>query len=144
MEIKYIEKCLDLAEKSYKYEDFPVGAIIVYNNKVVGKGYNKRNVTRVTYDHAEIIAIRQANKKLKTWRLNDCEMYVSLEPCKMCEKVIKESRIKKVYYLVSRNVDKEQYKGTIVEKICEKNSDIDQIKIKEYKESLKQFFAYKR
>ena len=75
----------------------PVGAIIVKNNKIIGRGYNKKEKTKNAIMHAEIIAINNACKKNKDWRLNDCEIYVTLEPCTMCMGAIVESRIKKVY-----------------------------------------------
>ena len=85
-------------QKSLKYGEIPVGAVIVQDGVIISRGYNRRNSTQKTADHAEMMAISRANKKLNSWRLDDCEMYVTLEPCPMCAGAIHQSRIKKVYY----------------------------------------------
>lgn len=77
--------------------DVPVGAIIVRNNKIISKGYNIKEQTNDPTGHAEIIAIKNASQELKSWRLNDCDMYVTLEPCSMCAGAIVQSRIKTLY-----------------------------------------------
>lgn len=92
-----------LALKAYKHDEIPVSCIIVRNNKIIAKAYNKKNKTGNVLDHAEIIAIRKASKKLSTWNLSDCEIYCSLKPCRMCEEVIKQSYIKKVYYYLDNS-----------------------------------------
>ena len=97
---EYIKLLLELSEKASKNKEVPVSAIIVRNGKVISKAYNKREKTNNPLMHAEVIAIINAAKKLKTWKLDDCEMYVSLKPCNMCAQVIEESRIKKVYYIL--------------------------------------------
>jgi len=80
-----------------KKNEIPVGCIIVNNDKVIAKAYNKREKTKKIIDHAEILAITKASKKLKTWNLSSCILYSTLEPCKMCLEAIKQSRIKIVY-----------------------------------------------
>ena len=95
---KYIEIALKEAKKSIKTGDIPVGAIIVENGKIITKAHNTREKKHNITGHAEINAIEKACKKKKTWHLNDCELYTTLEPCKMCLEVIKQARIKKVYY----------------------------------------------
>ncbi|MDD2409421.1 MAG: nucleoside deaminase [Bacilli bacterium] len=112
METKIIEILLKLVNKAYKKEETPVAAIIMYNNKIIAKSYNKRNRTNKTIDHAEILAIQKANKKLKSWRLNNCSIYVTIKPCDMCMNVIREARINKVYYLVNRLEEKKIYNKT--------------------------------
>ena len=97
MNVKYMEIAFSEAEKAYKLGEMPVGAIVVKNGKIIGKGYNKKEKTKNALMHAEIIAINKACKKNKDWRLNNCEMYVTLEPCMMCMGAIVESRIKKIY-----------------------------------------------
>ena len=113
MQKKYYEEIIKLAKKASKKGEVPVGAIIVKNNKIIAKAYNKIEKYKDATMHAEIIAIKKASKKLKNWRLNDCEMYVTLEPCIMCSSAIELSRIKKTYYLVKRNkqiyIDKNKY-----------------------------------
>ena len=99
-----IEKELNkLLNKALKKSEVPVAALIVKDNKIISKAYNKRNSTKNPLKHAEILAILGAVKKIKDWRLDECEMYVTLEPCHMCREIIKESRIKKVYYYTEKN-----------------------------------------
>ena len=100
MNQKYINETFKQAKKAYKKNEIPVGCIIVKNNKIIAKSYNRVEKTKKCTNHAEIIAINRASKKIKNWRLNDCEMYVTLEPCQMCKSAIKLSRIKKVYYFL--------------------------------------------
>lgn len=99
-----IEKELNkLLNKALKKSEVPVAALIVKDNKIISKAYNKRNSTKNPLKHAEILAILGAVKKIKDWRLDECEMYVTLEPCHMCREIIKESRIKKVYYYTEKD-----------------------------------------
>lgn len=86
------------AEKARKREEVPIGAVIVKSGKVIAKGFNKREKTKSALNHAEIVAIRKACKKLKDWRLEGCEIYVTLKPCPMCAGAIANARIDKVYY----------------------------------------------
>ncbi len=95
------------ALKAYKIKEIPVGAVIVDQfGNILGKGYNKKEKDNKTVSHAEINAITQANKKIQNWRLNGCTLYVTLEPCDMCKKVIEEARIKKVIYAANKIVMK--------------------------------------
>ncbi len=84
------------AEKAFKKDEVPVGAIIVLNDKIIGIGHNKREFTGLITNHAELIAIKKASKKIKDWRLNDATLYVTLFPCSMCASAIVQSRIKKI------------------------------------------------
>ena len=93
----YMEQALKEAEKAYKKLEVPVGAIIVKNGKIIARAHNQKEEKKDTTRHAEILAIQKASKKLQSWRLIDCEMYVTLEPCSMCAGAIINSRIKKVY-----------------------------------------------
>lgn len=93
----YMKIAINEAQKALKNGEMPVGAVIVKNNKIIGKGYNKKEKTKNALMHAEIIAIQKACKKNKDWRLNNCELYVTMEPCLMCIGAIVESRIKKIY-----------------------------------------------
>ena len=94
---KYMNEALKEAQKAYDKLEVPVGAIIVKDGKIIARAYNKKEEKKDTTMHAEIIAIKKASKKIGAWRLNDCEMYVTLEPCTMCAGAIINSRIKKVY-----------------------------------------------
>lgn len=87
---------INQAKKAFKKQEVPVGAIVVHNGKVVGKGYNKKEKKHCSLYHAEIVAIKQACKKLKDWRLNDCEMFVTMEPCAMCAGAIVNHRFKRI------------------------------------------------
>lgn len=97
-DIEYMEKAIEQAKKAYKKEEVPIGAIIVKDNKIISTGYNKKEKDNVAIRHAEIIAIEKACKKLKSWRLDGCILYTTLEPCNMCMGAIQESRISKVVY----------------------------------------------
>lgn len=97
MNEKYMNIALKEATKAFKINEVPIGAIIVKNNKIIAKGYNKKEKTSIVTKHAEIIAIEKACKKLKTWHLNECELYTTVEPCLMCSGAIIQSRIKKIY-----------------------------------------------
>ncbi len=97
LKIKYMKQALIEARKAYEKEEIPVGAIIVRDNKIIARAHNIKEEKNDTTKHAEIIAIQKASKKLDSWRLNDCEMYVTLEPCAMCAGALIQSRIKKVY-----------------------------------------------
>ena len=94
----YIKEALKEAKKAYSIGEIPVGCVIVYNDKIIARGYNKREKNQQAIDHAEIIAIRKASKKIGSWRLDDCKMYITLEPCVMCSGAIIQSRIKEVIY----------------------------------------------
>lgn len=93
---KYMKKALKLAKKAAKAGEVPIGCIIVYEDKIIGKGYNKRKLKHSTLAHAEITAIKQACKYLGDWRLEGCTMYVTLEPCMMCAGACVQARIDKV------------------------------------------------
>ncbi|MDO4467424.1 MAG: tRNA adenosine(34) deaminase TadA [Bacillota bacterium] len=97
-EEKWMCKAIKQAEKALQLDEVPIGCVIVKDGKVIASGYNKREKNQISLDHAEIIAIRKACKKLGTWRLEDCELYVTLEPCPMCAGAIIQSRIPKVIY----------------------------------------------
>ena len=94
---KYMKEALKEAKKAYEKLEIPVGAVIVKNGEIIARAYNVKEEKNDTTKHAEILAIQKASKKLKAWRLNDCEMYVTLEPCPMCAGALIQSRIKKVY-----------------------------------------------
>ena len=94
---KYMKMAIVQAKKAERLDEVPIGCVIVHDGMVVGRGYNRRNIDRNTLSHAELNAIKKASKKLGDWRLDDCEMYVTTEPCQMCAGAIVQARIKKVY-----------------------------------------------
>lgn len=93
---KYMREAIRQAKKAYALEEVPIGCVIVYQDKIIGRGYNIRTVDKNTLAHAELQAIRKASKKMDDWRLEDCTMYVTLEPCQMCSGAIVQARIKRV------------------------------------------------
>lgn len=97
MEEKFMKEALIEAKKAYDKLEIPVGAVIVKDGKIIARAHNLKETKFDTTKHAEILAIQKASKKLKSWRLLDCEMYVTLEPCSMCAGAIINSRIKKIY-----------------------------------------------
>lgn len=97
LEEKYMKEALKEATKAYKKGEVPVGAVIVKNGEIIARGHNLKETKKDTIKHAEIIAIQKASKKLGAWRLEDCEAYVTLEPCTMCAGAIINARMKKVY-----------------------------------------------
>ena len=93
---KYMKAAIREAKKAYKLDEVPIGCVIVQNDKIIARGYNRRNTDKNTLAHAEISAIKKASKKTGDWRLEDCTMYVTLEPCQMCAGAIVQSRLGKV------------------------------------------------
>ena len=98
MDEYYMNIALKEAKKAVKYNEVPVGAIVVKGNKIISHAYNKREKTNDVTKHAEIIAISKACRKLKNWRLEDCTLYVTMEPCMMCCGAIEQARISKIVY----------------------------------------------
>lgn len=93
---KYMKEAMKQARKAAAIEEVPIGCVIIYEDKIIGRGYNKRNLKKNTLAHAEIIAMNKASKVIGDWRLEDCTMYVTLEPCPMCAGAIVQARIPKV------------------------------------------------
>lgn len=112
MQEKFMKEALKEAKKAYDKLEVPVGAIIVKDGKIIARAHNLKETKFDTTNHAEIIAIQKASKKLKSWRLLDCEMYVTLEPCSMCAGAIINSRIKKVY--IGANDEKTGAVGSVL------------------------------
>lgn len=96
----YMTEALKLARKAFKAGEVPIGAIIVDNNRIIGKGYNQKEKKKNSLKHAELIAIDEASKSVGDWRLNNCVLYTTLFPCPMCASAIQQSRIKKIYYIL--------------------------------------------
>lgn len=140
---KYMKQALKEAKKAYEKEEVPVGAIIVKNGKIIARAHNLKEIKQDTTKHAEILALQKASKKLGCWRLSDCEMYVTLEPCAMCAGALIQARIKKV--LIGAKDEKTGACGSVLNLLedfkfnhiveCEKG-----ILEKECSQLLKQFF----
>ena len=93
---KYMKEALRQAKKAAALGEVPIGCVIVYEDKIIGRGYNRRNTDKSTLSHAEITAIRKASRVIGVWRLEDCTLYVTLEPCQMCSGAIIQARIPRV------------------------------------------------
>lgn len=98
MDKAFMQRAIELAKIAESFGEVPIGAVIVKDGKIIGEGYNTRETQQTALGHAEIEAIRQANKALNSWRLDDCELYVTLEPCPMCAGAIINARIKTVVF----------------------------------------------
>lgn len=98
MNVYFMEKALEFARISYNHGDVPIGAVVVKNNKIIGYGYNKKELLKSPVAHAEILAIQNASIFLNSYHLEDCDLYVTLEPCLMCVGAIINSRIKNLYF----------------------------------------------
>lgn len=93
---RFMGEAIRQAKKAYALDEVPIGCVIVYEGKIVARGYNRRNTDKNTLSHAELNAIRKASRKLGDWRLDGCDLYVTLEPCQMCAGAIVQSRIRRV------------------------------------------------
>ena len=93
---KYMKAAIAQAKKAYKLGEVPIGCVIVYGGRIIGRGYNRRNTDKTPLAHAEITAIKKAVKVMKDWRLEECKLYVTLEPCQMCAGAIVQARIPEV------------------------------------------------
>ena len=142
-----MKKALELAEQARQQDEVPVGAVVVHQGKVIAKAHNQKENTPCATAHAEILALQKASKALKAWRLNECILYVTLEPCLMCAGAIYQSRIKTVVFgtrdpkggalgsLYNISNDKRlNHKIEIIENVCQKESS----------DILKTFFQSKR
>jgi len=131
----YFEIVFKEAKKAYKKGEVPVGAVIVKNNKIIAKSHNNRQQKHNVFGHAEINCILKASKKTRDWRLNGCDLYVSLEPCEICKNIITESRINNVYFLLERDFQQKNFYKTCITQ----TNDCKNIK-KEYINLIKTFF----
>ena len=98
MKNKFMKSALKCAQKAYEEGEVPIGAVVVLDGKVISRGHNRRTGSQIATAHAEIEAIEKACKKLKSWRIPECELYVTLEPCPMCMGAALNARIKKIYF----------------------------------------------
>ena len=96
IDLKYMKEAKRQARKAYSLGEVPIGCVIVHEGKIIGRGYNRRNTDKNTLAHAEITAIRKASKVIGDWRLEECTLYVTLEPCQMCAGAIVQARIPRV------------------------------------------------
>ena len=137
MKEKNMKEAIKEAINAYEMKEMPVGAVVVYNGEIIGKGYNKKEFAHDSNMHAEIIAIKEACKSINDWRLNECTIYVTMEPCPMCIGAIKEARIKDVICGIKN--DKFNKLNEIIEKELEINIEIGVCE-DEIKNIVKKFF----
>lgn len=138
----YMNIALKEAKKAFKKNDVPVGCVITYNNKIISKAHNQKELKNNAVKHAEIIAIEKACKKLKTWHLENCVLYTTMEPCLMCTGAIIQSRINKICYSISNN-----HYGELENNLKKYNKKIiieKNILKEESKSLLQEFFEDKR
>lgn len=139
MDSKIIELLLCEAEKAFNENEVPIGCVITKNMNIVCSTHNTKMQNNCSINHAEMNAITIASKIIGDWRLDDCELYVTLEPCNMCKEAIRQARIKKVYYLLPSNFHNEDKK-----KIDYNSITINNDAQRKYKMLLQQFFSNKR
>ena len=138
MEQKIIDRLIKLLNKANNSDEVPVSALIIKNDKIISTAYNKREKNNNVLGHAEILCINKASKKLHTWKLDDCILYVTLKPCSMCESIIKESRIKEVKYIIDKSDEKKEYNRTKTNKITNLEAET------QIKNIMNNFFKRKR
>ena len=134
---EFIDIILDEAGKAFNEDEIPIGAAIINNDKIISCAHNSREKDNNILGHAEINAIIDASKKLGRWNLSDCDLYVTLKPCSMCLEVIKQARIKHVYYLLDKLDYKKEYNKTVVTKLEDRREQM-------YSNMLANFFKNKR
>ena len=137
MEEKFFEICIKEAKISYQHGDVPIGAVIVKNNKIIAKAHNTREKKHDITGHAEINVIKKAAKKLGRWNLSDCLLYVTLAPCSMCKEVIKQSRIRKTFFILDKPGYKKEFSNS---EFLKSNCQSEQM----YTAILSAFFKEKR
>ncbi len=146
MNMEYMNLALQEAKKAFSLNEVPVGAIIVKNGEIIAKSHNLKVKTNNILNHAEIIAIISASEKINDWRLNDCDMYVTLEPCPMCAGAIQQSRIRKIYIGSASNVKSNK---NVIKNILQNDDfnhyvDIEYLDFPECSNILTDFFNQKR
>lgn len=137
----FMREALNEAKKAYDLDELPVGAIVVYNNKIIARAHNEKEKSVNPLNHAEVIAIKKAIKKIGDWRLNECLLFVNLEPCVMCMGLILETRINKIYCSTRNN----KYEKSLDAIIKNNNINIEYgIFEEDSRKLLKNFFSSKR
>lgn len=147
MNNKFMDLAIKEAQKAFLIDEVPVGCVIVRDDRVVSKAYNKKEKMCCASKHAEVLAVEKASKKLNNWRLEGCDVYVTLEPCPMCASLLKQARVNHIYCGLS-NSDTTNYE--IVKQILNKdknNSHVlisNDLAVEKVSELMKKFFVKKR
>lgn len=116
---EFMKMAIEEGKKALLQDEVPIGAVIVKDNQIISRAFNQKNMSNMVTRHAEIIAIEEANKSLNNWRLQDCDIYVTLEPCPMCISAIQQARIGNVYYGIS---NRDQRNADIINAISQKTN----------------------
>ena len=148
MNLEYMDLAFKYAQKAFDNNEVPIGAVIVKNNEVLAVAYNKKEENNCCLEHAELLVIKEASKKLHNWRLDDCDLYVTLDPCPMCASAIKQARINNVYSALS-NSDSNNSKiiHLIFDKVDKTNNSVNfvsDLAVDKSKKMLSDFFDLKR
>lgn len=122
---KYMIMAIEEAKKALRDNEVPIGAVIVKEGNVISRSYNQKNKMNMVTRHAEINAIEDANKIMNNWRLNDCDIYVTLEPCPMCMSAIQQARIQNVYYGIRNRDDENTNIATAIAKSTSTNPGVN-------------------
>ena len=143
---KFMKSALKEAQKSLQKDEVPIGAVIIKDGKVLSRAHNTRNASQNAINHAEILAISKACKKLKSWRLENCDIYVTLEPCPMCAGAILNARIKNLYFGAYDKTSKTNILNTIMQddRLNHKTNVIGGVMQEECSKLLTDFFSAKR
>ncbi len=147
MNLDYMEEAFNCAKTAYDLNEVPIGAVIVKDNVIIGRGFNKKEKNNSVIDHAEIIAIKEAEKTLNNWRLDECDIYVTLDPCPMCASAIKQSRIKNVYSACSNSFINNEKILKLIFETDNTNPSVNYISnlnVEKSKELLNSFFKKQR
>lgn len=143
----FMNEAFKEAQKAFELKEIPIGAVIVKDNKIIARAHNVKEINNFVGDHAELIAIKKASLFLKNWRLDDCDIYITLEPCPMCASAIKQSRISNVYCAL-KNSD---FNNEIIinqifkaDKNNKKVNFINNLDVEKGTEILQKFFKMKR
>ncbi len=141
MNKKFMQEALDAAKIAYENQEIPIGAIVVYNGEIIGYGYNRREQDNKISSHAEIMALEAASSVLGTWKLEQCELYVTVEPCLMCYGAILQSRIRKIYVGAKQH----KFKKTTYRHFIETSDvDVEIIELEECRTIMQDFFQKMR
>ena len=147
MNQKYLDLAFEYAQKAFDIDEVPIGAVIVKNDEIIGCGYNIKESSNSVLKHAELIAIEEASNNINNWRLDECDIYVTLDPCPMCASAIKQSRIKNVYSALN-NADENNLKIITeifkTDRINPKINFISNLNVDKSKNLLNSFFKKQR
>lgn len=147
MDLKYMDMAIEEAKKAFEEDEVPVGCVIVKNNKILALTHNRKEQMNSATKHAEILAIEEASSKLNNWRLDGCDVYITLEPCPMCASALKQARVSHIFYGLS-NSDFRNYE--IVLKILESDKNnasvpiINDLAVEKVDKIMKDFFRNRR